>query len=161
MKKSSSKITLFFIAFLFTACSNNKKIITTYVPDDKKLYDTIVHLDSIFFNAYNTCDINLDVYSAFYSDSIEFYHDKGGIMTSKEEIVASTKKYVCGKVTRELIPGSIEVYPINNFGAIEVGFHRFHNNTEKETTPARAGRFVIVWHHTDKGWKISRVISLH
>lgn len=28
--------------------------------------------------------------------------------TSKQKILADTKKYVCGKVTRELVKGSIE-----------------------------------------------------
>lgn len=36
---------------------------------------------------------------AVYSDSIEFYHDKSSLSTSKEGIIASTKKYICGKVT--------------------------------------------------------------
>jgi hypothetical protein len=28
-------------------------------PHNQGLYDTIVYLDSIFFNAYNTCDMEL------------------------------------------------------------------------------------------------------
>lgn len=132
-----------------------------FKPDDQALYDTIVHLDSVFFALYNTCDVHLAEYADFYADNLEFYHDKGGLMNSKEDVVASTKKYVCGKTTRELVPGSIEVYPIANFGAIEIGFHKFHNNQEPPDAPSRAGRFVVVWHRTDKGWKISRVISLH
>ena len=66
-----------------------------------------------------------------------------------------------GKVFRELKKGSIEVYPIANYGAIEIGFHRFHNNTEKETKPGRFGKFIVIWQHADKEWKITRVVSLH
>jgi hypothetical protein len=64
-------------------------------------------------------------------------------------------------VTRELVKGSIEVYLINNYGAVEMGLHKFHNNTEKERTPARVGRFVIIWQNKNNEWKITRVISLH
>ena len=132
-----------------------------YQPDDKKLYDTIVYMDSVFFDAYNTCNVNLEKYGSFYSDSIEFYHDKGGLMTSKQDIIDATNKNVCGKVTRELVKGSVEVYPINNYGAVEIGLHKFHNNTDKKGTPSKVGRFVITWKHEDNRWKITRVISLH
>src|SRR5574338_816085 len=54
------------------------------------LYKTIVHMDSVFFNAYNTCDIQSQ--ASIYSDSIEFYHEKGGLMTSKKDILDATKK---------------------------------------------------------------------
>jgi hypothetical protein len=33
---------------------------------------------------------------------LEFYHDKGGLMTSKQELDA-TKANICGKATRELV----------------------------------------------------------
>lgn len=132
-----------------------------FTPDDQKLYDTIVHLDSVFFDAYNSCAVNLEKHASFYADSIEFYHDKGGIITSKQDVIDGIKKNVCGKVTRELVKGSIEVYPINNYGAVEMGLHKFHNNTEKPGTPSHTGRFVIVWQHKKDEWKITRVISLH
>jgi len=131
-----------------------------FKPDDPALYDTIMHMDSVFFGAYNTCTIHLQEYSDIYADSLEFYHDKGGLSTSKHDVVAATKRNICGKVTRELVPGSVEIYPIAGWGAIEIGFHRFHNNQEPNAH-SRDGRFVICWHRTDKGWKITRVISLH
>ena len=132
-----------------------------YKPDDPALYDTIVRLDSMFFSAYNSCEANLDKYASFYSDSIEFYHDKAGVNRSKAEIVEATKKNICGKVTRQLVKGSIEVYPINGYGAVEIGLHIFHNNQEPPPKDPKVGRFVVIWQHTMDGWKISRVISLH
>ncbi|MDB5196898.1 MAG: hypothetical protein JWP88_1269 [Flaviaesturariibacter sp.] len=132
-----------------------------YIPDSKALHDQIVRMDSLFFAAYNNCAADLAKYSSFYADSIEFYHDKGGFTSSLQEVIDGTKKNVCGKVTRILIPGTIEVYPIKGYGAIEMGMHRFHNNTEKEDTPSRAGKFIIIWRYTDQTWKISRVVSLH
>jgi len=148
---------------ILLSCSSKKNIYKptkNYQPDDLALYQTIVNLDSAFFEAYNNCSKDLNKYSAFYSDNIEFYHDTGGFMNSKEEIVAATKKNVCGKVTRELVNGSIEVYPINNYGAIEIGLHTFHNKEEPNAIP-KIGRFTIIWKKENGEWKITKVISLH
>lgn len=78
-----------------------------------------------------------------YSNDIEFFHDKGGLMTSKKEIIDATEKYIYGKVTRELIQGSIEVYPIKDYGAVQIGFHKFHNNQELDT-PSKPSKFVTI-----------------
>lgn len=149
---------LLFILLCVIGYSPNGRAQST--PGDKELYNTIVRLDSTFFAAYNTCTIHLREYADFYSDTLEFYHDRGGLTTSKKDVVEGTRKNICGKVTRELVPGSIEVYPIANFGAIEIGYHKFHNS-EEPNAPSHPGRFVLVWHLEGNVWKISRVISLH
>ncbi|MBI1342595.1 MAG: DUF4440 domain-containing protein [Terrimonas sp.] len=114
-------------------------------------------MDSLLFAAYNNCDLNQ--FAALIDEDIEFYHDKGGLSTSKDEIVEAIKNNICNKVQRELVPGSIEVYPIHDYGAIEMGQHRFHNLVEHSTS--RPGKFVHTWHYKDGQWKLSRVISLH
>ena len=85
-----------------------------------ELYNTIVHMDSVYFNAYNTCD--MDKQAAIFADSIEFYHDGSGLETSKKNLLAAIKDNICGKVTRVLVKGSIEVYQIPNFGALKLVF---------------------------------------
>ncbi len=150
---------------LIQSCSSSKKnqyqLTKYYQPDNQELFNTIVHLDSLFFDAYNNCSTKLDYYAGFYSDSMEFYHDQGGLMTSKKQVVDGTEKNICGKVTRELIAGSIEVYPIKGYGAVEIGLHRFHNNQEPPGTKFRVGRFMIIWQQENNQWKIKRVVSLH
>jgi hypothetical protein len=122
------------------------------------LYRTVITLDSLFFEAYNKCDMKAQ--TEFYSDSIEFYHDKGGLTTSKQQILDATRKNICGKVTRELVKGSIEVSPIPGYGAVEIGMHMFHNNQEKDQVP-HPSKFVIIWRNKNGRWSITRVISLH
>lgn len=155
----------FTLLILLTSCTTPKhttyRSAKNYKPDNQQLYDTIVKLDSIFFEAYNTCNLNLDKYGSFFSENIEFYHDQGGLMTSKKDIISATQKNICGKVTRELVKGSIEVYPIKDFGAIEIGLQKFHNNQEPVGTPSKVGRFLIVWENKNNEWKINRVVSLH
>mgnify|MGYP000222776324 FL=1 len=151
---------IFIIACTFTNTASGQANYN-YKPDDQKLYDTITHLDSVFFSLYNNCSMQLNEYAAFYSDSLEFYHDKGGLSTSKQDVVEGTKKNICGKVTRELVKGSVEVYPIAGYGAVEMGLHMFHNNQEKQTGPPKVSKFVIFWKQINKEWKITKVVSLH
>ncbi|HTI59622.1 nuclear transport factor 2 family protein [Mucilaginibacter sp.] len=145
------------IASSFTASAQSQDAYT-YKISDQKLYNTIVHMDSVYFNAYNTCDMATQ--AAIYSDSIEFYHDKGGLMTSKKDLLKALKDNICGKVTRVLVPGSIEVYPIGNWGAVEIGLHRFINHVESET-PSKPDKFIVIWRLRDNKWQITKVVSLH
>lgn len=132
--------------------------IRAYIPADRILFDKIVSMDKVFFDAYNNCD--LEKQASIYADDIEFFHDKGGLMTSKKEIIEATKRNICGKVTRELIEGSVEVYPINKYGAVQIGFHKFHNNQEPdaESTPSK---FITIWNNESGNWRMTKVISLH
>jgi len=163
--RHSISLAFLFIIIAFISCNPTREsafqLTKNYHPVDQQLYDTIVKLDSLFFDAYNTCSVNLDKYASFYADSLEFYHDRGGFSNSKQNTVDATKRNICGKVTRELVKGSIEVYPIKDFGAVEMGLHMFHNNQEPPPKLPKVGRFIIIWNHTENGWKITRVISLH
>ncbi|MGI9553020.1 MAG: nuclear transport factor 2 family protein [Aurantibacter sp.] len=125
---------------------------------DQELFDTIVALDSIFFTAYNNCD--LEKQSNLLSEDLEFYHDKGGLSTSKREVMTAIENNICGKVTRELVKGSIEVHEIPGFGAVQMGLHKFHNNQEPDAI-SRASKFITIWKRQDDAWEITRVISLH
>ena len=129
-----------------------------YKPESQELYNTIVHMDSVYFNAYNDCD--MDKQSVIYADSIEFYHDGSGLETSKKALLAAIKQNICGKVSRVLVKGSIEVYGIPNFGAIEIGLHRFINHAENNSI-SKPDKFIVVWRHRNDQWQITRVISLH
>lgn len=129
-----------------------------YVPESKELYAKIVHMDSVLFNAYNSCD--METQAKIFSDNLEFYHDKGGLMTSKKDLLDAIKKNICDKVTRVLVPGSIEVYPIAGYGAVEIGLHRFINHQENDHL-SKPDKFICVWQQKGDAWQVTRVISLH
>lgn len=121
------------------------------------LYDTIVYMDSVWEDSYNNC--RLDKQEDLISEDLEFYHDQGGLMISKKALIEALKKNICGKVTRELQAGSIEVYPIPGYGAVEMGYHRFHG--KNDTGSGHFAKFVHLWHREKGHWRITRVISLH
>jgi len=123
------------------------------------LTQTITQLDSEAFDAFNRCadPAQLQKHADFFAESVEFYHDNGGVTWNRADMLANTKKYACGNYTREVIPGSLMVYPIKDFGAIEVGSHRFCQTVSKKCEGL--ADFTMVWQHTNAGWKITRVLS--
>jgi len=119
------------------------------------LYVTIKSLDAKLFNAVNECD--LSVLGSMVSDDLEFYHDQTGLSVGKAAFLAAIKQNICGKVQRTLIEKTLEVYPLNGYGAIEIGIHRFHH--PNETDNVGDAKFVHIWHNDNGVWKITRVIS--
>jgi Domain of unknown function (DUF4440) len=160
MKKITSITILALVVSLFTSVSAlaQSQDVYVYKPESQELYNTIVHMDSVYFNAYNSCD--MDKQAAIYADSIEFYHDGSGLETSKKDLLTAIKNNICSKVTRVLVKGSIEVYQIPNFGAVEIGLHRFINHAENNHV-SRPDKFIIIWRHRNGQWQMTRVISLH
>ena len=154
---------LLVIGIMFGACASHKSTpgggLPPYVPESQALCDTIARMDSLLFDAYNTC--KLEAFESMVSDDIEFYHDRGGLDTSKSNLIKALKNNICGKVTRQLLKGSIEVYPIPNYGAVQMGIHRFYNNQEGDRGTSRYSKFVHTWHRENGQWKLARVISLH
>jgi len=130
-----------------------------YVPVSKELYDTVAYMDSIYFDTYNTC--NLEKMAALMADTMEFYHDKGGLTTSKKDFIQSIHNNICGKVNRRLVPGSLEVYPIHNYGAVLIGYHQFFNHAEPANGWSKPDKYIAIWHNQNGQWKLTRVVSLH
>jgi hypothetical protein len=118
------------------------------------LFKTIQALDTQLFDAYNRCD--LTTFSSLIAEDIEFYHDKTGLAVGRQALVEAIKNNICGKVTRELVPGTLEVYPIAQYGAVEIGIHRFHHPHDNGVGEAK---FIQLWQNKEGIWKISRVIS--
>lgn len=130
--------------------------------DQQKLTATILHLDSMFWKAYNICDI--DKMTAFFTDDLEFYHDKGGLTTTAATLAETTKKNLCAnenwRLRREVVPGSMQVYPINNYGAILTGEHVFYVIEKgKDERLDGVAKFTHVWQFKNDEWKMSRVLS--
>lgn len=123
------------------------------------LFNEIAALDTRLFDAFNHCGEpgRLDEHAGYFSPDVEFYHDTGGVTWTRDAMIANTKKHVCGRFTRQLIPGSLKVYPIKDFGALAQGVHRF--------CPLDSGKcegtadFAIIWRLRDGQWRITRVLS--
>jgi Domain of unknown function (DUF4440) len=123
--------------------------------DSDPLFDRIKALDAKLFGAVNDC--NLEVLGSMVSDDLEFYHDQTGLSVGRTRFLSDIKQNVCGKVQRTLIENTLEVYPLNGYGAIEIGIHRFHHPNEADNVGD--AKFVHIWHNENGVWKVTRVIS--
>jgi Domain of unknown function (DUF4440) len=123
------------------------------------LHATIAKLDAAAFDAFNRCDQpgELAKHAAFFAKDVEFYHDTGGVTFTRGAMLANTKKYVCGNFSRELIPGSLVVHPIKDFGALAQGSHRFCQF--KSGQCEGLADFSILWRLQKGKWQITRVLS--
>jgi hypothetical protein len=126
---------------------------------DAPLFDTISALDTAAFDAFNHCSEpgQLQKHASYFAPDVEFYHDTGGVTWTRQDMLANTEKYVCGNFRRELVAGSLKVFPIKDFGAIAQGSHRFCQFASGKCEGI--ADFVIVWHNQDGHWEITRVLS--
>jgi len=127
------------------------------IQNQEELDRAITALDAALFDSYNRCD--LAKFESFFVDDVEFYHDQGGVTLGKAALTESVRKNICGKVTRELVPGTLKIYPMKGYGALEIGVHRFHHPGHEDTEGVGEGQFVHLWQYKDSAWKITRVIS--
>ena len=125
------------------------------IKRDQELTQAVKAMDQQLFDAYNKCD--LDKMGSMVADDLEFYHDKTGLAVGKQVFLEAIKQNICGKVTRELVPGSLEVYPLHAYGAVEIGIHRFHHPGQPDNVGE--AKFVHLWQYKDGSWKVTRVIS--
>lgn len=118
------------------------------------LHAELARMDSLVFEAaFVSCDAAR--FRSLFTEDAEFYHDKVAPAYGKD--VWTLKG--CPKddgVRRELVPGSLRVYPIAEFGAIQMGEHRFIEHGADTRTIAK---FVHLWSDRSGAWQIARVLS--
>ena len=81
-------------------------------------------MDEALFSAFNFCHIA--AFTQYLAPDVEFYHDEGGLMLSAASQAEGLKVRCAeqaknGELRRELVKASLEVYPIKNDGAVEIG----------------------------------------
>lgn len=129
----------------------------TYQPVSQELYNTIAKMDSILFDALHRQDTTL--LKELFTKDLEFYHDKGGLSGYEQNMKAFRTLFTKeNSLKRELVPGSMEVYPIKDYGAIQEAKHRFCH-PENGNMDCGTFKFIHIWKKDDSGWKISRIVS--
>lgn len=126
----------------------------------------ILTKDSLFWKTYNTCDTAAS--RAFFTDDVEFYHDKGGLTLGIEPLMANVKNNLCSnpnfRLRREAVKGTVKVYPLEKngviYGAILTGEHVFYisQDGKPEYLDGHA-QFTHVWLEKNGDWKMARILS--
>jgi hypothetical protein len=133
----------------------------------KALTMAIERADAALFDAiFTACEP--DRLGALTTADFEFDHDQWGrIAKSSDEFVALIRGKCARQAQgeelpsrRELVQGTLAVYPSGRRGAIETGVHRFYQ-TQAGSPEALVGiaRFTHVWRNDDGSWRIARVVS--
>lgn len=118
---------------------------------------TSAALDAELFDAYNKCD--LVKFKSLLADDVEFFHDKGGVTLGAQALTDSVKKNICGRVSRELVAGTLQTHHMDGYGILQQGVHRFHHPGHDDTEGVGEGQFITLWQYKDGAWKITRAIS--
>lgn len=149
------------IALLFS-CSHRPAPSTpppAIAAEHSALTSTIAALDSALFSAFNTHDA--DRLGTFFTPDLEFYHDKSGLAGYDSTMANFRGLFARNADTglrRDLVPGTLEVYPLGEFGLLEVCQHRFcHAENGKED--CGTCKNVMVWRKEGESYRVSRVIS--
>ena len=136
------------------------------VPDAsaQTMREEILQADhAVFAAVFDTCDA--DALAPLIAQDFEFYHDKNGVMArTGQQFIASIRDNCAHRgewrSRRELVPGSAEVYPIKDYGAMEIGVHRFYERKQGEPEHlAGTAKFSHVWKNENGRWTLSRVLS--
>ena len=157
MKKFLALLSLVLVSGVFVPAEGQAVPSLDSIKSDQELTKAITELDKQLFDAYNTC--NLDKLGTMVADDLEFYHDKTGLAVGKQVFLDAIKNNICGKVTRKLVPGTLEVYPLHGYGAVEIGEHRFYHPGAQDHDVVGEAKFVTLWQYKDGAWKITRAIS--
>lgn len=149
----------FLFMFIFSGEANAQNA-------DEQATRIILHKDSLFWQSYNHCDTTN--YNQYFTDDVEFYHDKGGITMGVEGLAMSMKKNLCSnndfRIRRESVKGTTKIYMLHNsgviYGAILSGDHVFYilEKGKPERLDGLAS-FTHLWLLKEGVWKMARILS--
>ena len=133
-------------------------------PAPSQLHQELAAKDQALFDAgFNTCD--MDALADLLNEDFEFYHDKWGQTASSRTQFVDSIRGICERqkagtdyrARREVVPGSLVVYPLKNYGAVQTGAHRFYRLPENKLT--ESALFTHLWKQEDGKWRLARVLS--
>jgi len=146
-------LAIFIYSNTLAQSQNEKKVATTQI----ELFNKVAQLDSSLFAAYNSK--KLDLMKTYFTNDLEWYQDNGGLIDFEK--VFENFNSIFNRdydLKRNLIKESLEVHPIEDYGAIEIGKHQF-KHIENGKLEIGTFKFLMIWKNDNGNWKISRVIS--
>ena len=135
-------------------------------PASPELVATLAGKDRQLFDAVFGCKLAL--LQTLVAEDFEFFHDKHGLTTQSgaqfvKDITGMCERQAAGtdfRARRELLPGSMAVHLIGDYGAMQMGMHRFFAlQSGKPDRLTETGKFIDLWKREGETWKLARVIS--
>jgi ketosteroid isomerase-like protein len=121
------------------------------------LFNEIARLDSLQFDAFNSR--NLDKLMSYFDSSLELYQDNTGVRNFDQTKQAFGGVFKMNyALNRKLVAGTMEVYPIKDYGAIQTGQHTF-SHTENGQLQSSTFKFMQIWQKKDGVWRVTREMT--
>ncbi|WHI48632.1 nuclear transport factor 2 family protein [Microbulbifer sp. JMSA004] len=134
----------------------NEELVQQITKADQRLFDAL----------FNNCDLREA--QNLVTDDFEMYHDKWGQTAKSGEEFVKAITNMCKqrengndiRARRELVIESSKVYPVNHYGAIQSGTHRFYGiNDDNSEVLRESSQFTHLWKQVDDKWQLARVLS--
>src|SRR5581483_6698919 len=155
---SVRRIIAFCVLALFPLCASA----TEPAAPSSELYKTVAALDQELFDAFNACDTAK--MRTLLEPGVEFYQDNDFTTYSRDQLEPSFRER-CGpanvtKLRREIVPGTLVVYVLKDYGALEIARQNFFIiDHGKKGKLAASPNLIHVWRNDHGHWAISRIIS--
>ncbi len=152
------------VAVMLSATTVTAQSSSSKLPSSRQLFDELAEKDRELFDIiFNKC--NVERLGELVTEDFEFYHDKSGqVAKSGKEFVDSIRnlcerqsKGLDYRARRELVRNSLAVYPLNNYGAVQMGIHRFHPLVKGKSS--EVAKFTHLWKKENGEWRLARVLS--
>ena len=137
------------------------------LPQGNALDDAIAARSREYFELFfNGCDPAR--LRSMLTPDVEMYHDRSGVRGTGDRPFVARYAVRCAersnpgarKMRRELVEGSLEVWPVPGYGAIEQGRHVFYlTEPGKPERKVDSGRYLHLWKMTGTAWRLARVFS--
>jgi hypothetical protein len=124
-------------------------------PDGSHIARTLAALDTDISDAYNSCQLNR--LRGHFSPLAELYFADRGHSKRVGDLIDDARRHVCGKLRRETVAATLETYPVTDYGAIQLGEHRFCR-VDRAQCQGIASKFVVLWRFKDGEWRIARQV---
>jgi hypothetical protein len=144
--------------------ATNAQVRSPKSPASQQLFADLAAKDKELFDViFNQC--NVKRLSELITEDFEFYHDKSGQVAKSGKEFADGISSMCERqqkgidyrARRVLVRNSLEVYPLNNYGAVQMGVHRFYPLVKGK--PNEVAKFTHLWKKENGEWKLARVLS--
>ena len=137
------------------------------IPRGPALVEAVTASDATFFALFfEGCDPAK--LATMVTDDFEFFDDRAGLAATDGASFVAQYRTRCEarqapdawRSRRELVRDTLQIYPINTYGAVETGEHLFYerHGDGPEVLAGRA-RFSQLWKLEAGHWKLARVFS--
>lgn len=139
---------------LIAATASASSLPSGHRADDAWLHQTLIAREAALTRDYNTCNLHALRASLFAGTTVTRSDSR------KIDPVMDARDRVCGRLHREVVPGSLVVRALGDDSALVSGLQRFCPN-DSDPCSERDQKFVHVWTLGQGDWRMGLMLDLY